>query len=254
MRSVLSTVCGVLVLLLASCSSDVSPGASAAPPSHPAMHEPPSRVAGEAGPAGAGRAALPPDHPPIRPTAGADGSAGTGGATAGSAAPRAPAGRPADGAGLKARLQGLGIDCDLPEGWIEETPSNQMRIGQVRLPRADGDSADGEMSISPAMGTLEANVKRWSEQFTEKPEPVLTKKQVGSFQVTLVDLEGTFTGGGGPMAKASAPAPGTKMVGAILRIPGSEQMLFIKAWGPKATLEKWRPSIEQFVGTLRAPK
>jgi hypothetical protein len=119
----------------------------------------------------------------------------------------------------------------------------------MRLPRAEGDAEDGEISVIPAGGTVEANVERWSEQFTEKPKPVLTQKDVSGFQFTIVELEGTFTGMGGAGAK-----PGTKLLGAIVPLPGAQQLLFFKGYGPKATMERWRPAFDELVSSFRLAK
>ena len=102
-------------------------------------------------------------------------------------------------------------------------------------------------------GSVDDNLRRWKEQFTEKPEPVVRKQEAaGGIKATVVELEGTFTGGGAPMAgRAAPPAPGTKLWGAIVELPGSPQPVFFKAWGPARTMERWQPSLEEFLSSLK---
>lgn len=229
----------VVFLPALSCDSASSPSAGVqSPPAHPAVSAPVSKVGG----GHSSSSSLPAGHPPVAPSR--------------PAPEHSPGVAPATGGNVVERLGALGLVCKLPEGWQEEPPANQMRLGQARLPRVAGDNEDGEVSISPAMGSLDANVKRWSnEQFVEKPQPVLTQRTVGNIQATIVELEGTFTGAGGPMMKTSgAPKPGTKLIGVIASIPGAQQMIFFKAWGPKATMEHWRPSFDALVATFQGQR
>ena len=110
---------------------------------------------------------------------------------------------------------------------------------------------DGELSIIPAMGTVKANVERWSGQFQEKPEPVLSTRKVGELEITLVELEGTFSGMGPRAGGSSSPKPGTLLLAAIVRAPGAQSLLFFKAWGPKKTMEHRKPEFDAFVSSLR---
>jgi hypothetical protein len=183
---------------------------------------------------------LPHDHPPIggesRPAAGA---------TAPASGRGAPASAPASG-DLAARLKAIGLAAKVPAGWVEEPGQRPMRLATVRIPRQGGDTEDGEMSVSEVGGSLEANVERWRGQFQEKPEPVLLKKEAAGLEVTTVEMGGTFADSmrGGP-AK-----PGTKLLGAIVKVPGADSLVFFKAWGPQRTMEEWKPSFEEFVASL----
>ena len=41
----------------------------------------------------------------------------------------------------------LGMKSVTPAEWKEEKPSNSMRLTQFRLPKAEGDAADGELAF-----------------------------------------------------------------------------------------------------------
>jgi hypothetical protein len=136
----------------------------------------------------------------------------------------------------------------LPADWIELAVEGGMRWATLRLPRVEGDTEDGELSVIPAMGSIEANVQRWSGQFQEKPKPILSTRKVGALEITLVELEGTFSAGMRPGASA-APKPGTLLLAAI--VPAGQSLLFFKAWGPKKTMEHRKPEFEAFITSLR---
>jgi hypothetical protein len=229
------------VLLLIGCRADVTPppgGSKAPPPAHPAMKE---AATGQpaAPPAGHGAEGLPAGHPPI--PGGGPTSAPPG---AGAAAPAPPAG---EGADLAAKLKLLGLSLKVPEGWVEDPVQRPMRLATIRLPRKAADAEDGELSVSQARGGLEANVERWRGQFQERPEPVLAKRENAGVEVTTVEMEGTFA----DSMRGGGPKPGTKLLGAIVRTPGADTLVFFKAWGPRATMEAWKPSFEEFVASIQ---
>lgn len=206
-------------------------------PAHPAMRTPPTGGTSATG----GSEGLPQGHPPIqgRPPAQSRPAASGGAVSA---------------AEVVAQLEQFGISVTFPEGWELERGSS-MRLATVRLPRAEGDTTDGEMSIIPARGSVDANVRRWEGQFREKPTAqVSTRTADGGLEVTVVEIDGTFTAGGGPMMAGGAPRPNTKMLGAIVQRPGKGEMVFFKGWGPAATMEKWRASFESFVDSIRVPQ
>ena len=237
-------ICTLGVLCLGASAwqgcGDRPPGASSASysaprPDHPAMTDPAvTRRAGEAPDAHAGlqEPELPPGHPPI-PARSADAS-GT---------PAGPEGAPPGN--LKSALARFGLDVTVPRGWQEEVSSSSMRLGTFRLQRADGDPEDAEVSVSAAMGSEEANIDRWRrQQFKENPEPVTARREVPGMKLTVTEMEGTFLASGG--AK-----PGTRLWGAIVRLSGADNLIFFKAWGPKATMEKWKSSFEDLAASLK---
>ena len=236
----------LITVIAAACGCDseapspTSP--SAPPPAHPAVKDPSVP--------GASTSSMPSDlphgHPPIAaPKEGAP-SAGSGAPTP---APP-PASAPAAGSGaLAQKLAAHGLSLQVPAGWVEEGGSRPMRIATVKLPRVEGDPEDGELSVSAVGGGLEQNIERWRGQFQEKPQPVLEKKDVNGLAVTRVEMDGTFSAG--MMAQPVPPKPGTKLIGLIVEMPGSQELIFFKAWGPKATMERWKPAFEELARSFR---
>ena len=126
----------------------------------------------------------------------------------------------------------------------------------LALPRIEGDTKDGEMSVIQlpgGAGGLEANVARWEGQFQEKPKAKTESIQTaGGVKVTTVEIQGTFSPGGGPMMRTSGgPISGALLLGAIVELPSGASLLFFKSWGPKTTMEHWRESFDGFVQSLR---
>ncbi len=246
---------GLLSVGLFACDSSTEPTGSVTPPVHPAMEGSVGRKSLGVPHSGRPSGELPPDHPPIQPGARTSipGGASSSGTTGGVSSARAAGGAveaPPGTLGVERRLAAAGLVCKLPQGWLEEPPSNSMRLGQARLSRVATDAEDGEISISQAVGSVEANVNRWSEQFVEKPTPTLTDRKVGDIKIVLVEMEGTFTSGGPMMKAVGGPKPGTKLIGLIVIVPGSQQTFFFKAWGPKVTMEHWKPSFDELVSSF----
>ena len=151
-----------------------------------------------------------------------------------------------------------GIRFDLPEGWIVEEPKSVSamlpRLAQFRLPRAEGDTKDGQLTAFHAAmgGSVQANIDRWKGQFTGGPvEPVAPEIfQVDGLRCTGVDFSGTYSV---PpfMRKPNQPAAqeGRRMIGAILETPGN--FPFIKVSGSIETIGLHRDAILAFLKSGR---
>lgn len=167
--------------------------------------------------------------------------------SAASEAPSSAATTSATGATAKA---GPGdVTFDAPDGWTKADNPSPMRRATYRIPRAKGDAEDGELSVSQAGGTVEANLKRWTGQFEARTRTERTERQIGPLKVTVVELSGTFTGGGMPGAAPSAPKAGWSMLAAIVETtPG---LTFFKLTGPTPTVSAAKGVFDKLLGTLK---
>jgi hypothetical protein len=173
--------------------------------------------------------ALPAGHPPVAPSAADPADA-----------PPPPSGR-------------VGPErFSSPEGWQAEKPAGSMRLLQYRLPRADGDGADGEVLVfGNAMGSTTANIDRWRGQFTSvaQGKDSLTEVTEGvKGKVHLLDVTGKYGGGmapGGAGHPGAAPEGEARMVAAVVEAP--DATFYVKATGPVATVSKWEASIRKFI-------
>ncbi len=168
---------------------------------------------------------------------------------------QAPAGGSFHGGQAPLAAAALGPQVDLgsvrltaPEGWVRKQPRIDFIRAEFALPKAEGDPADGRLTVSVAGGTIDDNVRRWQSQFASEAEQKPAEKiSVGDFEVTLVDLSGTFTDQRGPFAPAQKRAD-YRMLGAIVPIGG--QLHFIKAYGPAKTMAQQEKAFQTFVRSL----
>ena len=219
-------------------------GGTLTKPAHPAMTDTVARSgSGVSNPHQ--RGALPPGHPPM------GGSTPPGGAP--SPAPSGGHDLLANGSTDGGPIKVHGLAMQVPAGWVAQPPQNRMRITQFVLPHAEGDAHDGEIVLSTAFGSLESNVARWEGQFVGGPKAEREVRSVNGMDITVVKIAGTFLYKKAPMA----PGPGEErpdyeVAVAIVPLPSGGSQLFVKANGPRATMEKWRASLDEFVGSTRA--
>ena len=85
-----------------------------------------------------------------------------------------------------------------PAGWKKEVPMDKLglRVGQFKLPKADGDKEDAELVlfISPGGGGVEQNLDRQVTKFEleKDAKPKVSKIKVGKEEATYQDISGTF--------------------------------------------------------------
>ena len=141
------------------------------------------------------------------------------------------------------------ITLTAPAGWQQMPPSSSFVAAEFALPRAEGDDADGRLTISTAGGTVEANIDRWKGQFGAQVKQAPQEEiDVAGLKVTLVDLSGNFNDQRGPFAPA-VERPGYRMIAAIVPVEG--QLHFIKATGPEKTLASHAGKIHEFIRSVQ---
>ncbi|MDP9035501.1 MAG: hypothetical protein M3O50_11905 [Myxococcota bacterium] len=142
-----------------------------------------------------------------------------------------------------------------PPSWQRRPPANALRAAQYLVPRAGGDSEDGEcviMTFGPRQGgSVEDNVKRWTEQFRGGPPPVRSSREVRGMRVTRVEAAGTYAAMAMPGAGTPPTVyPGWRLIGAIVESPSG--LWFFKMTGPDATVKASGPVLDQLVDSARS--
>jgi len=150
------------------------------------------------------------------------------------------------------------VTWTVPSGWIEQTPSSQMRRAQYSIPATGGGEA-GECVVfyfGPGQGgDVQGNIARWASQFSTPdggtPAPRTDERKAGSVTMTRVDVAGTYhpsamTMGGGP---APAPQPGYAMFGLI--IPGPDANWFVRCTGPEKTMQHHSAAFDSLITSVR---
>lgn len=144
-----------------------------------------------------------------------------------------------------------GLSWSVPAGWKADPP-RPMRAATYKIPMAKGDAEDAECGVfyfgQGQGGSVDANVQRWVSQFEGAKPPTPKKENVSGFDVTTLELEGTFTGGGGPMGPKTSKA-GFKLLGAI--VEGPEGAVFFKLTGPAKTVEAARADFAKMVKAIK---
>ena len=156
------------------------------------------------------------------------------------------------------RTEAAGLRFSVPGTWTRIPASSEMRAAQYRIPHASGDSEDGELILfffgATKGGGVQDNLDRWYGQFSQpdgrlsRDAAVLTIRTVHGLRVTMVDLPGTYLGGGMGGGAPPAPKPGWRMLGAI--IEGEGGPWFLKALGPDATIRQAKGDFEALVDSL----
>ena len=135
-----------------------------------------------------------------------------------------------------------------------------MRAATYSIAPATGDTAGAECVVNffgPGQGGgVEANIERWKGQVQGpdgKPAPAkVDKRAVRGVPITIIDASGSYTGMGGPMAAASTPAAGYRLLGAIVEGPGGN--VFFKLTGPAKTIAAQQKSFDQLLASIQPDK
>ena len=136
-----------------------------------------------------------------------------------------------------------------PALWQTVPSTSSMRLATLRIPHADGDAEDAEVSITQAGGSIEANAQRWIEQFDAAGQKTAKRsvRKVAGIDVTIVEVEGAYSGG---MGRDRRQESGWALVGAIVSTPGMPH--FIKLTGPVKTVKAARADFDAMIASLAA--
>jgi len=136
-----------------------------------------------------------------------------------------------------------------PAGWGRKEVQGGFVDAEYVLPKPEGESADGRLTISRAGGAIEANLERWRGQFGGKPEKESREEiEVAGVKVLLIDMSGEFADQRGPFAPPTK-RPGYRMFAAIL--PIGAQNHFVKATGPEKTIAAHQEALLNFVRSAK---
>ena len=140
-----------------------------------------------------------------------------------------------------------------PSWRVQRNPSPMRKVTYL-VPKVDGDPENGDLSISQAGGGADANIKRWGTQFTGGSGPTITTRMVGPLRVILVEIHGTYDGGGMPGANAPAPAPKPDwaLLGAI--VEATTPPYFFKLTGPAKTIAAAHGAFDDMVASFTLKK
>lgn len=144
------------------------------------------------------------------------------------------------------------LELAAPPEWVEK-PARMMTTKIYALPKAEGDAEDGDVAISflDKDVSLDMNVQRWCTHFnlgegrTCAQAAQQQKLEGTKHPTTIVEINGTYVGGGPMMGPQSPPKPNYVMLAAEIVKEG--RRWYVKLVGPKQTVDRWRESFMQVV-------
>ena len=182
----------------------------------------------------------------------------------GEQAPTMPGGHPSLGSGMptvgvkvddpppatgdRSGVEGIAFSFTVPAGWVKQAPASEMRKAQWGLRAEEGGEA-GELYISTAGGGVSSNVDRWAKQMGQA-EAKTSETKIFNLTITRVDVSGTFSGMGGPMAPAGGAKKDWRLLGAV--IEGPDGLTFVKATGPAAVMAREEKAFDAFLASFKA--
>lgn len=145
----------------------------------------------------------------------------------------------------------------VPEGWIAEKPTSDMRLAQYKLPMAAGDTQDALLVVyyfGPGQGgSPQDNIDRWINQIKQpdgtpsQEKAKTTTLTVNGLRVHTVDLLGNYSGG---MSPDSAPLDSKsiyRLRGAVVETPKGSY--FVKLTGPEKTVGHWAQAYDDYLNS-----
>jgi len=134
-----------------------------------------------------------------------------------------------------------------PARWQKAPNTSAMRLATYKIPHAPGDAEDPEMSVTQVGGSVDANIDRWIGQFDEAGQKTAkrSRRTVGGLEVSIVQIEGTYSGG----MDTSGARPNWALLGAIVATPGMPH--FFKMTGPSKSVAAARAELDAMLGTLK---
>ncbi len=152
-----------------------------------------------------------------------------------------------------------GLEWTPPAGWKSQG-SQPLRAATYLVGPAAGDTSAAECGVyffgAGQGGSVEANLDRWKGQFrTPDGKPAngrVARRSAAGLTITTLDIAGTYSGLGGPLASSARAAPGYRLLGAIVQGPGGN--IFVKFTGPARTIAANQQKFEQLLTSFRAVK
>lgn len=142
---------------------------------------------------------------------------------------------------------------DAPSGWTRSENASAMRKATYKIPKHSDDTEQPELAISVAGGAIDANIDRWVSQFDEAAKPTLkkTNKKIGAYEVTIVELSGSYQGNAMPGApQPSGPKPGFALLAAIVPVDAQARWFF-KMVGPAKSVAAARADFDTLLASVR---
>ncbi len=147
----------------------------------------------------------------------------------------------------------------VPADWIQQTPASSMRKAQFEIPAKNDDKEAASLVVyyfGPNQGgSVEANLKRWEQQF-EVPEGTslaevkkVEEKRLAGLNVTILELAGTYVAPLSPRnPNVRHNKPNFRLFAAVVETVDGP--FFFKIIGPAQTMDQQRGQYMQLIDSL----
>ena len=157
------------------------------------------------------------------------------------------------------RIEAGGLSFSVPQIWLEEQPSSEMRKAQLNIPATAPDTESASLVVyyfGPNQGgSIEDNLTRWEEQFAVPADiaPADTKKvstqTVADMPVTTLEMAGTYVAPLSPRTPNQRHnEPNYRLFAAVVTTPNGN--FFFKIVGPQQTMAQSREHFGQMINSL----
>lgn len=151
------------------------------------------------------------------------------------------------------RADAPAVAFTLPKAWKAQKSVLPMRLAEFAIPAAEGrEGATCTVfwSGEKGMGTVEANIQRWIEQFqTDQKPSTETLTPADGFKAHLVELGGRYVAAVRPGAPEKHDKPEWRLLGAVLETPSGP--LYLKTLGPDAVVQAARDDFKAWIKSFR---
>lgn len=150
----------------------------------------------------------------------------------------------------------LDYEALVPTSFVARPPTSSMRLAEFSVARTDGTSAEVIVFFFGAGqgGSVEANVARWSSQFTGADggpvAPRVGTLDGTNFPTTVAEFEGTYARGVGAGPGAAAALPDQGLVAAVVETPSGS--IFLQLVGDRPAVADARADFLELVGSIAA--
>jgi hypothetical protein len=162
-------------------------------------------------------------------------------------------------AGVQTAAPAGSLAFTAPEAWKPRPAASSMRVAEFVVPRAEGDTEDGEAIIyyfgARGGGGVEANIDRWIGQMKQpdgspsKDKAVRDEQTVNDLKVATVDVAGTYVAEMSPGSTEHYNKPGYRLRAAVVETPRGAY--YVKITGPAKTMAAAEADFKKLVGSLR---
>ena len=147
------------------------------------------------------------------------------------------------------------LRMQVPSTWVIQQPRVRIIEHEFLLPKAEGDSNDGRLTIMGAGGSVQANLDRWIKQFKDpkvkktEGDEIAKKMTIDGQTVHVVDISGTYRDQRGPFAPATM-CENYRMLGAIIETD-KRGRYFCKCYGPEQTIAAYEQAFLDMLKSLK---